>query len=266
MRLSDIHAGRCFNYNNWVNDRPHSCSVHTISRYRNGEGLVILAGAEIQQANFVTNLATRWQDEDIFPSRWDATREEEVSEIPRGFYLSFSGGMLSTYKALEPTGNNAMFRGVVLSEKSAPTLARRHMTDVLDGRTAVSTAASRHTRRYNDLRIFIRDEGEGGGDGGPNRYRARRTLFDETLADLRTEKPERDSLAVWAGVGSGEARVMLLYAELLGKGFFGNCKIIRCGLSDQYDFLLYQETELNDDSYPKPAKGNSLSQDGWALY
>ena len=266
LRLSNIHEGRCFHYNNWVNDRPHSCSVHTISRYINGEGLVILSGAEIQQASFVANLASRWHETDIFPSRWDATKEQDVSEIPRGFYLAFSGGMLSTYKALEPTGNNAMFRGVLLSEKSPPTLARRHMSDVLDGRSAVSTAASRHTRRYNDLRIFIRDEGDGGGDGAPNRYRRRRILFEETLNDLRNEKPERDSLSIWAGEGSGEARVMLLYAELLAKGFFGNCKVIKCGLSDQYDFLLYQKTELNEDSFPKPAKGNSLSQEVWASY
>ena len=261
LRLKDISQNQCFGFDQYkdTTSSVQGISVHTVHRHQNAQKLHILSAAEIQETKLFDEFQKTLKDASALPAFGD--QEKMVEEIPRGFYLGYSGGMLSRHRALDPTGNNAMFRGIVLAEQSPPTLARKSVSEQMDGRSSIPRACKEHTNKYEPTRAALKKTL--GGPTGPALGKAIREYFDDIIIEMRNELPVSESLSTWATWRSKEARVMLLFAELLGRGTFGNLHIIRCGLRDQYDFGFYYTTKLGIDSTPSAILAAQLEQDGW---
>ena len=58
---------------------------------------------------------------------------------------------------------------------------------------------------------------------------------------------------------------MLAFADLLGRGLFGDVRVLRAHLQDIYDFAFIQRAELAADSIPRLALADTLSSGGYAM-
>jgi hypothetical protein len=261
MQLKERDPAHSFGFSQYQ-ARTHDMqgnSVHTVHRHRNSVNLHVLTAAEIQETDLFSKVEKGMRDAGMLTSR---TGEHSGEEIPRGFYLAHSGGMLSSAQALGTQGNNAMFRGVALADQSPPALARKHITTQLDGRSTIPRAAKEHTSRYDNVRKQVKTSS--GSGGGPAVIRARREYFDKVLEELAVQPTSTPSLAIWAGNASREARVMMMFGELLAKSVFGDLRVLRCGLRDQYDFGFLYRARVGTDPVPSNVIAASLRSEGWA--
>lgn len=133
----------------------------------------------------------------------------------------------------QPRSTSAAFRGFVLSETARPTLGRKH---VMDQRRSIPKAATSHEQTYDSVRKAVLPQAIAP-TFSPRAARWRREFIDKILDELKPQKPLSKTIKVWAGNESYEARVMLLFAELLTKDLFGDLYILRVHLKDRYDFV-----------------------------
>lgn len=156
LELQDIDSAHSIGFHEH-NGKLRDISVHTISRYKSSRGLHILLGAEIQETQLLgTAFEKPLKDQDALPGRVEADSEEV--QFHRGFMLAYSGGMVSSFPALDGRGLKAMFRGIALPEQELPTLARKHLSDRLDGRMAVPKAARSHANLYENERSQLKSQ------------------------------------------------------------------------------------------------------------
>jgi hypothetical protein len=252
----------CYSFDQFVNaGMPEKVSVHTVHRARFGDD-VYLSAAEIQDTDLIREVERTLVASDALPGLRDAT-ESDVAQIPRGLQLALSGGMRSEYMAREPKGNMAMFRGVVLAETAHPTLGRKH---VLDQRTAIAKAAARHESHYDDVRkrVVVKSVVT---QQSPAGHKWKREQIDGVVRDLKAGPPPSPALSVWAVTGSKEAKVMMLFAELLGRGTFGDFRILRANHKDRYDFTYLYTADLTaPGARPSVGNANDLDKKGYGKH
>lgn len=265
FRLSEHPAGyACQPFDVFVNSAmPQRVSVHTVHRTKSG-GAVYLSGAEVQDSDVVKEIEKALKAADNLPGLIDSNAEPSAV-IPRGFQLALSGGMRSEYLAREPKGYTAQFRGFVLAETAKPTLGRKH---VVDQRGAIAFAAKRHEQDkiYDTVRgrVVIHKVPP---TVNPGVYRWKRDQFTSILQALKQDTPPPPDLRVWAGAGSREAKVMMLYAELLGRQELGDIRILRANHGDRYDFhFLYRADYGAGATRPSIALADTLSAEGYGVY
>lgn len=232
-------------------------SVYTLGRTLT-EPNVFLTAAEIQPAKPVLEAIEKEQEEVLPHFLDDANRE--IATLPRGMYLALSGGMRSEYVALEPKSSSAAYRGIVLAETARPTLGRKY---TLDQRTAIPAAARRHATIYENIRRMVVAQGQPV-LLGPAGHRWRRQLWDDLKSALELESPPCSSLRIWGSAKSGEARVMLTFADLAQQGTFGDIRILHSHLRDIYDFQFLYRWNAGVVGGPLPSRSNALVQEGWA--
>ncbi|WP_165606023.1 ATP-binding protein [Mycolicibacterium mucogenicum] len=262
FELADLPNSPSLDFKAFVNGAmPSRRSVHTLYRGFRG-GQYFLSAAEIQPADIVKELENDLDAVQALPGLL-GDQGQVVAEISRGFQVAVSGGMRTEYRAREPKSTAAAFRGIVLQENQTPTLGRRH---VVDQRMSLPKVAADHERAYEDVRKKL----VGKAEPQPQTLASatwRLEHIERIRTDLRHQKPLSKRTQIWAGKNSGEARVMLMFAELLGQGEFGNLFLLECGLAHAYDFTFFQETsgeldpevqrKLIETGYTKPRKGFS---------
>jgi hypothetical protein len=262
FELSDLPNSPSLDFKAFVNGAmPSRRSVHTLYRGFRG-GQYFLSAAEIQPADIVKDLES---DLDGAKARPGLVGDQGnvVAEIPRGFQVAVSGGMRTEYRAREPKSTAAAFRGIVLQENQTPTLGRRH---VVDQRMSLPKVAADHEHAYEDVRKKL----VGKAEPQPQTLASatwRLEHIERIRTDLRHQKPLSQSTFIWAGKNSGEARVMLAFAELLSQGAFGTIFLLECGLAHAYDFTFLQDTsgeldpevqrKLVEAGYSKRRKGTT---------
>jgi hypothetical protein len=255
------HAGLAhYDFAAYVNAGwPRGVSVHTIHRVKRGEH-VFVSAADIQPADWVHQLEDDLRSNEALPALIDENGEER-RDIPRGFQFALSGGMRSELVARPPRSTTAAFRGVVLSETARPTLGRKH---VLDQRSLIPRVASAHELEYDDLRKKLRATSEPP-PATPAAARWRREFHQDVRTRLENQPPLSEDLALWAGGESLEARVMLVFAELLGRGVLVGYKVLRVHLQDIYDFSFLYQTALTATSTPSLQRAVQLNAGGYAV-
>lgn len=260
-RFSDPNVGAsALTYPDYLNAQsPESHSVHTVHRDFRG-GRHFLTAAEIQPAKpFVHDVEERLQKNEALPGYVD-DRGEQAHHIPRGFFLALSGGMKAELCVRLPRATSAAFRGFVLSEPLLPTLGRKH---VMDQRTAPPKSAEAHETQYDHLRKSVLPKSPAPG-GSPAAEKMRRNHFRNVIEDLKKEPPLSESIHTWSPSGSGEAAAMLIFAEVLQAGIFGELKIVWASLRDRYDFsFLYVDELHSDDGAPSSTQINDLAKKGF---
>jgi hypothetical protein len=223
---------------------------------------VILTGADIQAAVWVVrDLEEPLRQRNELPM-YVSEPEGASGEIPRGFVLALSGGMRSEHMARPVRGNTANYRGVVLSEAAPPTLGRKHVA-VVDQRNAVARTAQDHETRYDEIRQHTLPEREPPA-GTPAEARWVREYIQAALDGVAAEQPRSESLRIWAGRASGEAQVMLAFAELIGLGLMGDFKILRVHYREIYDFVFWQQARLDAGVIPELRVARELARGGYA--
>ena len=246
-----------YDYHAYINaSSPRGVSVHTIHRYRSGDEFY-LSAADIQFTDLVHEYERSLCDEHSLPGVINELGEA-VYEIPRGFQLVLSGGMRSEYCARLPRSATAAYRGYVLSETAKPTLGRKH---VIDQRTSIAKAAQAHETCYNELRKLLRPVAEPP-PTTPAAARWRRDFHQSVINQLSENAPESEDLHVWSSTASREALVMLLFGELLGRGKFGNIRVLRAHLQDVYDFTFLQRADVGD--LPDTVVRQRLTEGGYS--
>ena len=234
----------CYSFKEWMDlsqsSRPSGPSVHVLHREKSGNA-VFLLGFELQAARPVFR-----KIEDSFgetlPGYVDV-QGAEVRTIPRGIQFAFSGGMRSEYIARQSTSIWAGYRGIILSESARPTLGRKY---ILDQRTQIPRAATGPERRYENFRkeiVTLTAEPVGITPAG---YTWKRGQLSKAIDDVLAEQIPSADLAIWCTDGSREARVMLLFSELLGRGKFGSFHVLRAHLQDIYDFYFLYRWNAGD--------------------
>jgi hypothetical protein len=183
----------------------------------------------------------------------------EVRTIPRGIQFAFSGGMRSEYVARMPTSIWAAYRGIILSESARPTLGRKY---ILDQRTQIPRAAASPERRYENFRKEIVNLTAEPVGITPAGFTWKRGQLTKAIEDTLAESVPSKDLAVWCTDGSREARVMLLFGELLGRGVFGDFHILRAHLQDIYDFYFLYRWQPGAGASPNLS--TTLVQQGYA--
>lgn len=263
FRIAECSGVVKFGYSDYVNAGfpETTCSVHTIHRYKTGDN-ILLSCAEIQSADAVTRQVERTLTSAQTLPGWMDSDGNSHHEVPKGFQLALSGGMRSEYVAREPRSVSAGFRGFVLAETARPTLGRK---SILDQRTAIPRAARSHENEYDDLRKKVLPRSMPP-PATPAAAKWRREFFQGVIEDLKTQPPLSEDLNVWASEGSQEARTMLTFAELLAKGFFGPMKILRCHLTEKYDFAFLYSAKVGMDSAPSPNVAALRGKDLYAKY
>lgn len=259
FRLSEQQGIPHYTYHEFVNQgQPSNVSVHTIHRTKKG-GELCLSAAEIQSAKeIIGTLEGRLKSQEELPCYLDEN-DKEISEIPRGFYLALSGGMKAELLVRQPRSTSAAFRGFVLSETARPTLGRKH---VMDQRRSIPKAASSHEQVYDSVRKAILPIAVAP-TFSPRAARWRREFFDKVLEEIKSQKPISKDIKVWAGNESYEARVMLVFAELLTKGIFGDLYLLRVHLKDRYDFAFSYKCRAASDKTATVATLDSLYRAGY---
>lgn len=262
LRLSEQEEAACLGYNQFVNaGMPENVSVHTVHRSKKQDN-VYLSAAEIQDSDLVHEIEERLEQAGLLPAFQDPM-DKVVAAIPRGFQLALSGGMRSEFVAREPKGNMAMFRGFLLAETARPTLGRKH---VMDQRTTIPKAASEHQSAYEVERKKVVRKGTST-TITPAHARWKRIYFQESIRKLRDESPLSAALAIWAGRDSREARVMLLFADLLARGVFGDFRVLRAHLKERYDFMFLYSTQVNQTgTRPSLVLAQQLNRGGYGVY
>ncbi|MDM2496035.1 ATP-binding protein [Mycobacteroides abscessus] len=262
FELADLPSSPSLDFKAFVNGAmPSRRSVHTLYRGFRG-GQYFLSAAEIQPADIVKELESDLDQAQALPGLL-GDLGDVVAEIPRGFQVAVSGGMRTEYRAREPKSTAAAFRGIVLQENQTPTLGRRH---VVDQRMSLPKVAADHERTYEDVRKKL----VGKAEPQPQTLASatwRLEHIERIRNDLRNQKPLSQNTAIWAGKNSGEARVMLTFAELLALGAFGRVVLLECGLAHAYDFTFLQDTsgeldpevqrKLVEAGYAKARKGTT---------
>ncbi|MFC6896047.1 hypothetical protein ACFQGX_11410 [Nonomuraea dietziae] len=231
-------------------------SVYCVGREKSGNNIYLIA-AEIQASK--PTMATI---EDRSANRLVnhlTESGEEAPLIPRGIYLALSGGMKSESVALPPLSTNAAYRGIVLAETARATLGRRH---TMDQRTSIPKAAKDFARTYDAVRKKTIPAGQPILTG-PALHKWQRKLWRNVIAELSQDPPFTNML-VWAASGSGEARVMLTFGELLGARHFGEMRVLRCSLRDRYDFQFSYRWGINEDLAPSGPFSETLINQGFA--
>ncbi|MFQ2167448.1 ATP-binding protein [Aeromonas hydrophila] len=218
-------------------------SVHTIHRAKKGEDYY-LSAADIQSADLVKELVEKpLRESNHMPGYMDPNNLF-VGNINRGFQFALSGGMKSEFYALPPSRNVAAFRGVILSETAKPTLGRKH---VMDQRNSIPRAAQEHVNVYENERQDTLPKATPK-PSSAKEHKWRREQIEQTIKELKSQPIITDSLNIWSGKESLEAKVMLVFGELLGLGIINNIKVLRCHLNDKYDF--YYLSEINKSNIP----------------
>jgi len=263
FRIEENPVGfACLPFDQFVNaGMPESVSVHTVHRTISGND-VYLSAADIQDSYLIQTTERILIANDSLPACRDVN-DADTAQIPRGFQLALSGGMRSEYVAREPKGNTLMFRGIVLAETARPTLGRKH---VVDQRTAIASAARRHELDYEDVRsrVVIRSVVT---TPTPAAHRWKREKIDGIVRDLKAGSAPSPALYVWAVTGSKEAKVMMLFAELLGRGEFGDFRVLRANHKDQYDFTyLYSANLAVPGARPSVANATDLHKKGYGMH
>ncbi|MQS14734.1 hypothetical protein F7Q99_21330 [Streptomyces kaniharaensis] len=236
---------------------PRNKSVHTISRTKRGDA-IYLSAADIQAADLVHQLESDLAAADALPEHLDELGKKS-GEIPRGFQLALSGGMRSEHLARAPRSTGAAFRGIILAETARPTLGRKH---VVDQRTAIAKAAADHETEYDAIRRSVLPSSEPP-PATPAAMKWKREFFERTTAELKSQPPKSETLHIWCGRESLEARVMIGFGELLALGFFGDMRILRSHLQDIYDFAFLYVEQLGSESFPCVALAETLSAGGY---
>jgi hypothetical protein len=241
LELSELGNAPHLDYKSFINSgMPGRRTVHTLYRgYRGGQ--YFLSAADIQPAEIIRDLEADLGKDDTLPGLIGDTGEP-VIEIPRGFQVAVSGGMRTEYRAREPKSTSAAFRGIVLQENQPPTLGRK---TVVDQRRLLPKVAQDHEQSYEDVRKRV----VGKAEPEPQTLASaiwRIQHFDRIRTGLRHQQPQSADLRNWAGNGSGEARVMLTFGELLGRGYFKELHILECGLQHAYDFSFIQFLKSGD--------------------
>jgi hypothetical protein len=259
FRLSGHVAPSHYDFSSYVNAAwPRGKSVHTVHRERSGD-YIHLSAADVQAAEEIHKLEERLRERNELPTYINET-DKEVAEIPRGFQAALSGGMRSEYVARPPRSTGAAFRGIILAETARPTLGRKH---VMDQRTAIARAAQAHERVYDDLRKAVLPTAEPP-PTTPAAARWRREFHQAVVSSLGSQEPLTDSLGVWAGEESREARVMLTFGALLSHGAFGELRVLRAHLKDIYDFAFYYRAEIAEGMIPSRQIADRLQAGGYA--
>lgn len=257
FRLSDLKPERCVNLEQFVNmGMTAGKSVYCVGREKSGPN-IYLFGAEVQASK-----PTLQAIEENEPSLTSYTTDagEVAPGIPRGIFLALSGGMRSEYVALPALSTNAAYRGVILAETAQATLGRKH---TLDQRTSIPRAARAFTSSYEDVRKHTIPSGQPILTG-PALHKWLQNLWANVISELEDDPP-RAELGIWASSGSGEARSMLCYAELLGRGFFGATKVLRCSLRDVYDFQFVYRWSIQAGIGPTGPMSETLVQEGYVV-
>lgn len=208
-------------------------SVHVLHRYRSSKGDVYLGAAEIQEASVLDELQKYEPASIKILGKWDDAKGRYVRALQRGVFLAHSGGMRSEVVLLEPTGNRAMIRGVCLCDTLSPTIGRKSV--VADKRQAASRAASRLFSFY-DQKVRKRLKGAKKGGIAIKSFAERRKSILAATSRVAASPPPTADLYTWATSDGKEARVMAVFSELLGRGIFGNLRLISVGLRTTYDF------------------------------
>lgn len=258
LKLGDLKSQLCDDLPDYV-DRgmPSGFSVYCVGREERG-GSRYLVAAEIQASK--PTLASIVDGAGPSLVEYSDDSGSLASRLPTGIYLALSGGMRSESLALAPLSTHAAYRGVILSETARPTLGRRH---TMDQRTAIPGAAKAFASRFDGVRKKTIPSGQPVLTG-PALNQWQRRLWKKVLEDLAQEPPLED-LRIWAVAGSGEARVMLAYAELLALGTFGDARVLRASLGDVYDFQFVYRWEVHGGSAPSPQTGQLLVAQGFAV-
>jgi hypothetical protein len=241
LELSELKNAPALDYKGYINSgMPGRRTVHTLYRgYRGGQ--YFLSAADIQPADIIRDLEADLEKDDALPGLIGDTGAP-ITEIPRGFQVAVSGGMRTEYRAREPKSTSAAFRGIVLQENQPPTLGRKY---VVDQRRSLPKVAQDHEQTYEEVRKRV----VGKAEPEPQTLASamwRIQHFDRIRTGLRHQPPQSADLKNWAGNGSGEARVMLTFGELLGRGYFGELHILECGLQHAYDFSFIQFLKSGD--------------------
>lgn len=260
LRLDGLPNINQVRYDNYVNSGwPSNVSVHTVHREKKG-AYVYLSAAEIQGAELVSHAEDTLKGKGQLPNYIDAS-DVAIAQIPRGFQLALSGGMRSEYVARPPVGNTAMLRGVVLAELARPTLGRKY---VMDQREAIPRAARDHQNAYEDVRLKVRPQALPP-VATPAQAKWRREFFEGVIADAAHEAPISETIHTWATSESREARVMILFGELLQRQVFGNFRVLRVHLHDRYDFAFLLTAIVGTDPIPGVTVATPLVQSGYAI-
>lgn len=170
--------------------------------------------------------------------------------------------MKAEYVVRRPRSTSAAFRGFVLSETAKPTLGRKH---VMDQRRAIPRTAVEHENEYDDARRKVLPKAIPP-IASPAAARWRREFFLGVRERSAEQQPPSRSLKVWAGAESLEARVMLTFAELLGKDHFGDFRVLRAHLKDRYDFVALYTCELGSEGAPKLPVVDWLHRAGYGIH
>lgn len=263
LEFSEVLPAYCHGYDNFV-ARPTGLrghSVHTVHRYRSTEKLNVLTAAEVQQTDRFQEFVDAMKQTESLPCKGD---DPEGESLWRGFYLALSGGLLCAAEVQGVKGNDGNFRGIALAEDSPPTLARKEINEELKGNTVIPKAARAHTNHYNDCRKLLKPAS--GGASQIKLYKERKKLFDDLIKQLAAEPTMTGDLYTWAPKSSGEARVMLLFAEFLSRKDFGDLRILTCGLRDTYDFAFLYRTTVSGTSIPGGIVAAELEHAGLCDY
>lgn len=233
-----------------------NCSVHTIHRSKRGVDYY-LSAAEIQSAELIKELVEKpLKDKEELPG-FIGVKDEFIGNVPRGFQLALSGGMKTQYFAIEPYRNVAAFRGIILSETAKPTLGRKH---VMDQRTHIPKASMEHVNTYDSARKDTLPKASPK-PTSPKEHKWRREQIERTVDEIRCQPIEYSNINIWAGKESREAKVMLLFGELIGLGVITHMNVLRTHLSDKYDF--YYLSKVPKGISPSCAYLSELSSSGF---
>jgi hypothetical protein len=248
-----------YEYDSYVNAGwPRGASVHTVHRAKRGDDIFLLA-SDIQPAEWVHKLQSDLEKRGALPM-WENENGEIVGEVPRGFQFALSGGMRSEWLARPPRSTTAAFRGIVLSEVARPTLGRKY---VLDQRSVIPRVAQEFETEYDDLRKKLRPTSEPP-PASPAAAKWRREFHESVRSKLESQCPPSQDLCIWAGEESREARIMLLTGELVGRGVFGDLKILRAHLQEIYDFSFLYRSRMQAGPIPSTELAAHLARGGYA--
>jgi hypothetical protein len=258
LRLSDLAPDKCVDLQKFVDGgMVAGKSVYCVGREKAG-GYVYLVAGEIQASKPTLQSI---EDDACGLLSYQNESGESAQKLPRGIFLALSGGMKSEYVALPAISTNAAFRGVILAESAQPTLGRKY---TMDQRTAIPNGAKAFARTNEDVRKKTIPSGQPV-ITGPALHKWLRHLWTKTLEELDADPPFADT-AIWAATSSGEAKVMLLYAELLGQKHFGRLKLLRCSLKDIYDFQFVYRWKSAEVGAPSGSQSQSLVQNGYVSH
>ena len=263
LKLKDILPAYSHGYDDFLANsaglRGHS--VHTVYRYRSSAKLHVLSAAEVQQVECFQKFVDDLKENESLPCNDD---DPEGGSLWRGFYLGLSGGLLCAAEVQGTKGNDGNFRGIALAEDSPPTLARKEISGELAGNTTIPKAARAHAGHYDDCRKLLKPAS--GGASHIKLYKLRKEYFDDLIKELTAAPTMTPDLYTWAPASSGEARVMLLFAEFISRKIIGDLRILKCGLRDTYDFAFLYTTTVNGTSVPGPIMAANLENNGLCEY